>query len=125
MNVGARICLIDDDIYVRDALTFGLRDAGYRVVTAPGAAAGLDLIRREGADVIITDMNMPGTDGAELIAQARATWPSMVIIAISGDGVVNGRNVADLASEHGANAALIKPFRLPELTALIDRLLEH
>lgn len=37
----SRVCLVDDDILVRDALALGLQDAGYEVLTAPGAAAGL------------------------------------------------------------------------------------
>ena len=39
MTTRARILLIDDDIFVRDAVALGLGDAGYEVVTAPGAAA--------------------------------------------------------------------------------------
>ena len=84
MTTARRICLIDDDTFARNALTLALEDAGYQVVSAPGAAAGFDAVRRNGADAIVTDMNMPGTDGAELITQARAAWPKMPIVAISG-----------------------------------------
>jgi DNA-binding NtrC family response regulator len=75
MMESARICLIDEDIYVRNSLALGLREAGYVVSAAPGAVAGLDFVRRHGDDATITDMRMPDTDGAELIAQARAAWP--------------------------------------------------
>ena len=83
MTTARRICLIDDDTFARNALTLALEDAGYQVVSAPGAAAGFDAVRRNGADAIVTDMNMPGTDGAELITQARAAWPKMPIVAIN------------------------------------------
>lgn len=119
----ARVCLIDDDIFVRDALALGLEDAGYQVVTAPGAAAGLDVIRRDTLDAVITDMNMPGTGGDQLIKEVRATYPSLPIIAISGAGVIDGRNIADIARELGANATLIKPFRARELAAALERVL--
>ena len=89
MTTARRICLIDDDTFARNALTLALEDAGYQVVSAPGAAAGFDAVRRNGADAIVTDMNMPGTDGAELITQARAAWPKMPIVAISGSSVVD------------------------------------
>ena len=122
-RVSPRICLIDDDIYVRDSLALGLRDAGYEAVTAPGAVAGLDIVTHNSVHAIVTDMNMPGTGGAELIAQARATWPDIAIVAITGAAAVDGRNVSDIATERGADAVLIKPFRVAELVALMARLL--
>ena len=123
MNSRVRICLIDDDIFVRDAMALGLGDAGFDVVTAPGAAAGFDIISREAFQAVITDMNMPGAGGAQFIAEARGRWPDMPIVAISGAATLNGRNTADVARELGADATLIKPFRARELAALIDRVL--
>ena len=123
MTNRARICLIDDDIFVRDAMALGLGDAGFDVITAPGAAAGFDIASRESVQAIITDMNMPGTGGAQFIPEARARWPDIPIIAISGAAVINGRNTADIARELGADATLIKPFRARELAALIERVL--
>lgn len=123
MTKRARICLIDDDIFVRDAMALGLGDAGFDVITAPGAAAGFDIASRESVQAIITDMNMPGTGGAQFIPEARGRWPDIPIIAISGAAVINGRNTADIALELGADATLIKPFRARELAALIERVL--
>ncbi|HVV33610.1 MAG TPA: response regulator [Vitreimonas sp.] len=123
MTTARRICLIDDDTFARNALTLALEDAGYQVVSAPGAAAGFDAVRRNGADAIVTDMNMPGTDGAELITQARAAWPKMPIVAISGSSVVGERALTDVAKDRGANAALAKPFPVRDLTAVLEKLL--
>lgn len=119
----ALICLIDDDIMVRDALALGLSDAGFEVLTAPGAAAGFDIANRRQVDAIVTDMNMPGTDGAQLIAQARATWPDMPIVVISGASVVDGRAITEVARERGADAALAKPFRARQLAEVLERLI--
>lgn len=119
----AQICLIDDDVFVRDALALGLSDAGYRVLTAPGAAAGFDLAQREDISAIVTDMNMPGTSGAQLIAEARARWPEMPIVAISGAADIGGRPIADVARDLGANAAMTKPFRARDLAALLEKLI--
>lgn len=124
MTKRARLCLIDDDTFVRDAMALGLGDAGFEVITAPGAAAGLDVLDREHIDVVITDMNMPGTGGAQFIPEARARWPQMPIVAISGAAVIDGRNTADVARALGADATLIKPFRARELAALIERVLD-
>lgn len=124
MTKRARLCLIDDDTFVRDAMALGLGDAKFEVITAPGAAAGLDVLDREHIDVVITDMNMPGTGGAQFIPEARARWPQMPIVAISGAAVIDGRNTADVARALGADATLIKPFRARELAALIERVLD-
>ena len=121
----ARICLIDDDLFVRDALALGLTDAGFEVLTAPGAAAGYDLTARENVDAVVTDINMPGTDGAQLIAELRARWPHLPIVAISGASVMDGRPIPEIARERGANAALIKPFRARELAGVLERLLDE
>lgn len=114
-----RVCLVDDDIFVRDALALGLNDAGYDVVTAPGAAAGFDIAQREEVDVIVTDMNMPGTDGAQFIAELRLRWPTLPIVAISGAVTRDGRDTSAIAAELGANETLIKPFRARQLAAVI------
>ena len=119
----SRVCLVDDDILVRDALALGLQDAGYEVLTAPGAAAGLDLIRRQSFDALITDINMPGTDGVQLISQARAAFPDLPIIAISGATEVEGRTLGEAAAYLGASASLVKPFRARQLAEVLDRLL--
>lgn len=123
MSQPPRICLIDDDIFVRDALSLGLSDAGFEVLTAPGAAAGFDIVRRETIDAVITDMNMPGSGGAELIAEVRAEFPDMPIIAISGASVIDGRAIGDIATERGANAVMVKPFRAHQLADMLKALM--
>lgn len=125
MSQHARICLIDDDIFVRDAIALGLRDLGYTVKVAPGAMAGLDLIEHGAIDAVVTDMRMPGASGAQLIAEARARWPSMPIIAISGASHVDGLSVGDAARALGADALLTKPFRATELAAALEKLLNQ
>lgn len=123
MSKSTRICLIDDDVIVLEAMALGLRDAGYEVATAPGAAAGLDTVKRTGADAIVTDMNMPGTSGAQLIAEARALWPNMPIVAISGSSSEDGVSMLDAARALGADALLPKPFRVAQLKQMLDGLL--
>jgi len=60
MTAKIRVCLIDDDVVVLEASAPALRDLGYVVMAAPGAAAGLDIAERESVDAIVTDLNMPG-----------------------------------------------------------------
>jgi DNA-binding response OmpR family regulator len=120
----ARICLVDDDHFVRDALALGLTDAGFEVSAAAGAAAGFDIALRQPIDAVVTDMNMPGTSGAQFISEARAAWPNMPIIVISGASETDGRPTADVARELGADATLLKPFRAHVLADLLKDLLK-
>ncbi|MFZ2031592.1 MAG: response regulator [Vitreimonas sp.] len=113
--------MIDDDVFVLEALALGLRDCGYEVRTATGAAAGLDLILRGGVDAVVTDLNMPGAGGAQLIAEVRARWLHLPIIAISGAHDSACSDLADAAHVLGADTMLIKPFRAREL----DEALQH
>ena len=120
----ARICLVDDDHFVRDALALGLSDAGFDVASAAGAAAGFDVVLRQPIDAVVTDLNMPGTSGAQFISEARAAWPNLPIIVISGASETHGRPTADVARELGADATLIKPFRAHALAALLQEILK-
>jgi CheY-like chemotaxis protein len=123
VSKAARICLIDDEVTLLDAAALSLRDAGYEVWTAPGAAAGLDMIDRTQIDAIVTDMNMPGTSGAQLIAEARARWPDLPIVAISGSHTAEGQSMLDQARALGADALVAKPFRAAALREVLQSLL--
>lgn len=117
MSRQLHICLIDDDDLALDALALGLRDAGFGVSTASGAAGGIDTLQKSEIDAMVTDMNMPGVGGAYLIAQARAGWPRLPIVAISG---VETRAI-EWFKNLGADEVLFKPFRADILTAALDR----
>jgi len=125
MSTPLRICVIDDDVFILDAVKMGLRDAGYEVLAAPGAAAGIDMVARTGADAIVTDMNMPGTSGAQLIVEARARWPELPIVAISGSITAGGGSMLDAARALGADALLPKPFRARDLKVVLEDLLQR
>lgn len=116
-----RICLIDDDPAVRDALALGLRDQGFEVLVAGDAAAGLRALAEHDVDAAVTDLTLPGVDGTQLIAVARARWPHLPIVAISGAAAAQGRVEAAAA---GADAALVKPFRARQLAELVIRIVE-
>lgn len=118
-----KVCLIDDDMMVRDALSLGLSDAGFDVVTAPGAAAGLDILLRDGVDAVVTDLNMPGAHGSQLITDVRARWPDMPVVAITGASLIEDRPAEEVARGFGANACLIKPFRAAQLATTLQLLL--
>ena len=61
------ILVVDDEPNYLVILSELLRDEGFEVFTAPGGAEGLDLVRNVDLDLVITDMQMPGMDGLQLL----------------------------------------------------------
>lgn len=78
------ILLVDDEVYVVNALRRSLLDEGYRIIVAYSAAEALELLSREEVKVIVCDERMPGMSGAELLSIASRKHPQMVRILLTG-----------------------------------------
>ena len=127
----ANILIIDDEKDVRVVLKEVLRRAGHDVTLAANGREGLEKLAAEGADVVVTDVIMPGINGVAMVQQIREAHPDMPIIVISGGGNVAPMDYepgaistsAYLASATiaGANRTLTKPF---ERQALVDAVQE-
>ncbi len=113
----ATLLLVDDEELVRNGTADLLRDIGYEVLTADSGSDTMSLIRCGATfDMIITDYLMPGMNGAELIHQVHALYPSMPALLVTG--------YSTIASGQGANLPrLSKPFRQADLAARVAELL--
>lgn len=121
----SRVIVIDDDAELRAGLAERLRDAGFEVSEAPDGAAGLNLQRDHPADVVITDIFMPGQEGMETVHKFRSAYPDMKIIAISGGIAKHGKfNFVPVARAIGADRCLRKPFKTSDLVGAIRELLQ-
>jgi DNA-binding response OmpR family regulator len=116
--------LIDDDAPLREALAEALRDAGFSVDEASEGAEGLRIQRTHPADIVISDIFMPGEEGMETIFRLRSLYPKLKIIAISGGTARGGAyDYLPVAGDIGANCTLRKPFRMAEMLSAIHELL--
>jgi len=104
-----RIVLVEDEDEIRDATAMLLRHLGHEVLEAADAEGALALIPG-GADLLITDVNLPGMSGDLLAAQARAMAPSIRIVFATGTGELS--NWPDAV-------VLRKPYNLQSLTAVL------
>jgi CheY-like chemotaxis protein len=120
----ALILIIDDDDAIRRTLTRLLERMGHQVVAAEHGEAGLTLWRERGADLVITDICMPGINGLEVIIQFRAFSPDLAILAMSGGAESLGLDLLGTAAQAGAIRVLPKPFTLEELESAVGELLE-
>lgn len=115
----ARILVIDDEQSVRASLEQALTTAGHTVVLAANGLEGVNLQRKEPADLVITDLFMPEQDGVETIMQLRKFAPNVGVIAISGNPL--GGEMLAVAQKLGALAIFEKPFTVSELLKAIDQ----
>ena len=78
------LLLVDDEPGILSSLRRLLRPNGYRIHTAEGGAAGLEILEREPIDLVISDMRMPEMDGARFLEQVRQRWPATMRILLTG-----------------------------------------
>ena len=82
---GETVLAVEDNDALRRVIIRQLSSLGYHVVEAKQAEDALKIVEREGIDVLLTDIVMPGgTDGVELARQARQRWPTIAVVFSSG-----------------------------------------
>lgn len=119
----ARIVVVDDDEQVRTVFRIALEQNGYDVGEAAEGGAALKSCRAQPADLAIIDIVMPGKEGIETIAELKAEFPDIKIVAISGGGSAGPGTYLELAGRLGAHRTFAKPIRNDELLAVVRELL--
>ena len=79
-----RILVVDDDVSVRTTLTMLLQASGYDVTTAANGFEALMLLQSGLPAVLLSDLNMPGMSGFELLSVVRQRFPKLSVVAMSG-----------------------------------------
>ena len=121
----ARILVIDDEPLVRDMVRQILERAGYEVLDAPDGKVGMQRVREQVFDLVITDILMPEQEGIETIRMLHREFPQIRILAISGGGRRGKLDVLPVAEVFGAHRSLAKPFERKELLDVVSSLLKE
>src|SRR6188474_561955 len=79
----ARVLVVDDERSMRELLSIVLRRDGYEVLIAEDGAAGLELLKRERVDILITDIRMPHMNGVDLLREAKRIAPDLITIVMT------------------------------------------
>ncbi len=116
-----RILIIEDEESYREALQFMLQKEGFDVSAAADGAEGLALFDKEGADLVLLDLMMPGMPGLEVCKQLRAQSNVAIVMVTARDSEVD--KVVGL--ELGADDYVTKPFSHRELVARIRAVLRR
>lgn len=114
-----RLLIIEDEPDLRSALCAGLTKKGYITDAAADGNEGYELALVNNYDLILLDLNLPGTDGLEILRQFREHNTNTPVLILSArDQIEDKVNGLDL----GANDYLTKPFHFQELEARIRSL---
>jgi DNA-binding NtrC family response regulator len=114
-----RVLVVDDEEKLRRVVQLQLQSAGFEVDQAGTAEDGLRIAER--ADLILTDLRLPGMDGLELLATLRNQNSHAPVIVMTAFGTVE---TAVQAMKSGAADFLLKPFSLDHLMTVVDKALE-
>src|SRR6266850_2829463 len=116
------LLLVEDEGPLRQAVAEQLSDRGFSVEQAESGEAALARLAEFAFDVIVTDLRLPGVDGAAVVEAALARYPDIVAIVVTGYGTVKD---AVEAIKRGAWDFVSKPFQIDELLHVLDAALEQ
>jgi CheY-like chemotaxis protein len=105
---GHEVLVVDDEAIVLTVLREALRRGGYRVTTAASAEEAIDLMQKRRFDLVLTDKNLPGASGLDVLRVARTLTPSPAIVLITG---YSSYDSAMEAMDIGAHDYIEKPIR--------------
>ena len=116
-----RALVIDDDKVTLDLFTFELRSEGFEVTTAESGAKGLEFVRENEFEVILTDLNLPDINGIEMVKLSKEIAPQTEIIVVTG---FDSTEKAVEAIQVGARDYIVKPVDFEKLLVVIRNAVE-
>jgi len=116
--LGTRVLVVEDDANLREALTDTLVLAGSEVLQADGGETALQLLAEHYVDMIVSDVNMGGMDGFELLKAVTRRYPQLPLLLITAYGSIE-KSVE--AMRNGAVDYVVKPFKPQLLVETVAR----
>jgi len=122
MQKDQQILVIEDDPILRDLLADWLLAAGYRVTVAAEGGSGIAQARARRPALVVTDIHMPGSGGAGVIAEVRRIYPGLPVIAISAHFQSGYGLTPEQALALGAARTFAKPFKRGDMLGAVVEL---
>ena len=114
-----QMLVVDDKANVRALLESAFSDRGYEVTTAPSGEDAIGLLGEKPFDVVLTDLNMPGKNGLEVLKAVKSANNDTEVILLTAYGTIN---TAVEAMRLGAYDFITKPFKIAEIESKVDRI---
>ncbi len=122
MPATSRVLVVDDHKSARESMADVLHHAGHEVHCCSSAVEALNQLNDWSADVIVTDLKMPGMNGVEFIRElAQRTHDAQIVMVTAHATVASAVD----AMRHGAFDYIEKPFGIEQLEELVNRALRH
>jgi putative two-component system response regulator len=118
----ARVLVVDDETYIREIICRKLGAEGYSCEDAGDAETALERLAQDAYDCVLSDINMPGMSGIDLLRTIRQTDGDVAVIMITGAPDLDG---ALEAMRLGAYDHLAKPLNLAHLSLTVERAIEQ
>jgi len=122
MTPRAHILVVDDEINIRGALVTMLEKKGHQVRGVATAEEGLAQLEAVPAELVITDLRMPGIGGMEFLCRLKGTWPDTEVVVMTAYGSID---TAVEAMRYGAYDYLTKPIDRARFPIVVDKALER
>ncbi|MGB8972076.1 MAG: response regulator, partial [Pseudomonas capeferrum] len=113
-----KVLLVEDDRVLRQALGDTLEIGGFAYRAVGSAEEALEAVLSEAFSLVVSDVNMPGMDGHQLLAQLRRQQPQLPVLLMTAHAAVER---AVEAMRQGAADYLVKPFEPKALLSLVQR----
>ncbi len=117
-----KILIVDDEVGARSSLAEILRGEGYTVEAVGDGFKALGRLAEFGPDTVLTDLNMPGIDGVELLRKVKEQDTELPVVLMTAFG---GVETAVAAMRDGAEDYLTKPLNIDELSIVLERCIER
>ncbi|AOY60438.1 sigma-54-dependent transcriptional regulator [Desulfococcus multivorans] len=122
MDGKIKILFVDDDPVIRNLFSKAIGKEPFQVRTASGGEEALKILKAFPADLVISDVVMPGMDGFELLERIRQEFPETFVVMVTGSGAVSD---AVNAIKAGAYDYILKPFDFQAVRSLIRNVAGH
>ena len=122
MKPRAHILVVDDEINIRGALVTMLEKKGHQVRGVATAEEGLAQLETAPAELVITDLRMPGIGGMEFLCRLKDTWPDTEVVVMTAYGSID---TAVEAMRLGAYDYITKPIDRERFPIVVDKALER
>jgi DNA-binding NtrC family response regulator len=121
-DANKRVLVVDDEEAIRNGITRVLTRQKLKVNTATGGLQALEMMALQPYAVVLLDIKMSDLDGMEVLKRLRQDYPGTEVIMITGFPTIQG---AVECIKHGALDYLVKPFRIDDLEAVVQKALNN
>lgn len=117
--VGKKVLVVDDMTSIRQVIMAHLKSVGCEPMGVSNGRVALDLLARRRFDLVLSDWNMPGMDGTQLVAAIRAKDKTIPVVMVTAEG---DPKLLQTLRDIGINGYIIKPFKPQALLTLLQKI---